>query len=380
MHIALDGNEANVANRVGSNVYAYQILKALEKLTAQDKTAHTVTVLLSQPPLKDLPPARRNWRYKVVGPAPLWTQFALPLHLFTNKQLYNIFFTPGHYAPRLSSIPYVSSVMDLAFLEYPEQFNQQDLLQLRDWTKYSVMKARKVITISQFSKKQIVKHYQREAMDIVVAYPAVHPVPLPSESFATDVLKSFNITSPYILYVGTLQPRKNLIRLIEAFELLHQNPKNKRPLQLVLAGKVGWLAQDILDKVASSPVSDRIVLTDYIDDEAKTALYYKAKCSVLIGLYEGFGIPPLESLQQGTVAVVSKSSSLPEVIGDAGFLVDPVSVKSIARGLEQAVNLSAHQRARLRKQARLQVQKFTWEATAKIIFDTLLEVASLRSN
>lgn len=150
LRLAIDGNEANVKQRVGSNVYAFEVIKQLYELTKNPKK-FDCTILLAHKGLADLPPARSNWQYKVLTPQRLWTQWALPLHLFWQQKQYDLFFTPGHYAPRFSAVPYVSSVMDLAFLEFPEQFQKNDLYQLKHWTYYSVRHAKKVITISIFS-------------------------------------------------------------------------------------------------------------------------------------------------------------------------------------------------------------------------------------
>ena len=117
LHSAIDGNEANVESRVGSNVYAFELLQALEEKTRDNPTI-AVTVLLSSPAKSFLPVERQGWKYQVVGPQKFWTQWALPLHLFAKRKQYDIFFTPGHYAPRIASIPYVSSVMDTTYLDY----------------------------------------------------------------------------------------------------------------------------------------------------------------------------------------------------------------------------------------------------------------------
>jgi glycosyltransferase involved in cell wall biosynthesis len=388
--IAIDGNEANIKNRVGSNVYAYEVISALAQLTAQDER-YSLVILLSSPPIKDLPKPRTGLRYQVVTPQKLWTQFALPLHLFFNRHRYDVFFTPGHYAPRLSSVRYVSSVMDLAYLRYPEQFLKKDLVQLKDWTAYSVKKARKVIAISEATKKDVIQHYGKPGEDVVVAYPAIQP-PLPvSKNRLRLALKKYRVTAPYILYVGTLQPRKNLERLIEAYEQLcrkiashtlkggrQRSRLPEEPPQLVIAGKIGWMAEGLVERIKSSPFSKNIGMTGYVDEEAKSALIAGAECLVLVGLYEGFGIPPLEAISLGTIPVVSNTSSLPEVVGKAGITVNPENVSSIADGLLEALTLTAKEKAQLRKEGRIQMKKFDWMQTADTILATLEEVAHER--
>lgn len=363
IRLAIDGNEANVLNRVGSNVYAFEILKELEVLTrpATEKSVfHKVTVLLSAPPVKDLPPAREGWQYQILKPQKFWTQWALPIHLFLHQSRYDVLFTPGHYAPRLSSIPYVSSVMDLAFLEFGHQFQKNDLLQLRHWTEYSVKHARKVIAISEATKQDVIKKYHRQPADVIIAYPSVSmPDKEPTSLKKASTLKKLSLKKPFLVYVGTLQPRKNIIRLVEAFESVklglasekvrskiktkRQNPAEK--LQLVIAGKIGWLADDTVQRIKESPFFADIILTGYVSDEVKTILLREAEASLSVGLSEGFGIPALESIQLGTIPIVSNTTSLPEVVGKAGILVTPTNHLSIAEGIRKVLRLTAKDKA-----------------------------------
>lgn len=386
IQLVLDGNEANVAQRVGVNVYAFEVLKSLEQIT-RNNSDQKFTILLSSSPEPDLPPEREGWTYKVIKPRVLWTQLTLPAYLFINKNKFDVFFTPSHYAPRLSTVPYVSSIMDLAFLEFPDQFKKTDLVQLQHWTAYSVANAEKIITISNHSKRDIVKHYHRDTKDIVVAYPAAsEQLRPPLRSVEQSFFRKNKIKKPYILFVGTIQPRKNLIRLVEAFEQLCRRwelSKNKRTLQktrnklpqLVIAGKVGWLADETIERIQRSPFHKQIITPGFIPQPLIAPLYQRAACSVLVGLYEGFGIPALESLLYGCVPVISNSTSLPEVVGKAGIKVNPLDSKAIARGLEKALFLTPTQKARYRKHAREQLAKFSWDQTANTILETLKAVA-----
>ena len=133
-NFVIDGNEANTPSRVGSNIYAFKILESLFKIIST-RTDIAITVVLASEPVVDMPNETLNWSYKVVQPTRFWTQWALPLHLFLHKNTYDVFYTPGHYAPRLCPIPSVSSVMDTAYLEYPDQFKKTDTLKLTEWTK-----------------------------------------------------------------------------------------------------------------------------------------------------------------------------------------------------------------------------------------------------
>jgi len=383
LHIAIDANEANIKNRVGSNVYAFEIIKAINNLSRSNKNL-TFTILLNKEPIADLPSPRSGWKYKIIKPALLWTQFAEPIYLFLNYKKIDVLFTPGHYAPRYSAVPYISSVMDLAYLKYPEQFNENDLIQLKQWTKYSVKKADKVIAISKFTKNDVSNHYQRKAQDIVVAYPAINKINPASTRQVKKFFKKHQIERPYFLFLGTIQPRKNLIRLFEAYEQLcrrlssQQFKKSKKinslP-QLVLAGKVGWLSDSIMARLKRSSFAENIILTGYVPDDIKPALYEGAAASLLLGLHEGFGIPPLESLQYGCVPIVSNTTSLPEVVGNASLQVDPFDIKKISTTMEKALKLSIKNKAIYKRKGKDQLKKFGWQKSAQIILNTIKQVA-----
>jgi glycosyltransferase involved in cell wall biosynthesis len=379
IRVAIDGNEANVPNRVGSNVYAYEIIKNLYTIVRNKNV--TVTILLASEPHKDLPRENKKWHYKVITPQKFWTQWALPIHLFFHSDEYDVLYTPGHYAPRLSFVPYVSSIMDLAFLKFEKQFKKRDFIQLKNWTKYSVAHAKKVIAISDFTKQDIIREYNKDENDVIVAYPAVE---INKEIIAPihkqNVLGKFKITKPYILYVGTIQPRKNLVTLIEAFEKISRKlPIGKRKkvtqLQLVIAGKIGWLADELLQRVEQSPYKNDIILTGFVTDFEKKVLLSNAETLTLVGLYEGFGIPPLEALEYGLIPLVSNNSSLPEVVGFAGVLADPQDPTDIANQLEKVLTLTNKEKAPFETARKIQIQKFSWKNSAKTIYKTLEKVA-----
>ena len=177
MIIGIDGNEANVKKRVGSNVYAYNILCQLHKIRkSTDYKAGKARIIkfkiyLNSKPLNDLPKQTSWWQYKVLKPKFLWTQWRLPLELYLRESKPDVFFTPGHYAPRFCPVPSVISIMDLAFLEYPKSFRKKDLHQLINWTDYSVRNAAHILTISEYTKKDIVKFYKVSEDKITVTYP-----------------------------------------------------------------------------------------------------------------------------------------------------------------------------------------------------------------
>ncbi len=356
MKIAIDGYEANVGNRVGIGRYAYEIIRHLNAISSD----HSFRVYLPQAPLQDMPKESPNWKYRIAGPKKLWTFVGLPLALTLDRPKPDVIFSPTHYVPRWVNIPRVMAIMDVSYLEYPQMFRPRDLHQLVNWTAYSTRVARAILTISEFSKRAIIKAYKVPKERIVVTYPGV--------TMPTTKTK-VNTLGDYILSVGTLQPRKNFVRLVEAFSTIAPQYSG---LSLVIVGKKGWLYEDILAAPKKFEVEDRVKFLDFVGDNELPALYKNAKVFTLPSLYEGFGLPVLEAMSYGCPVVVSKTSSLPEIAGEAGIYVDPEDVESIARGLVDALEgKSAEVRSRA---AKVQVAKFTWEKAAKQTLEILEKV------
>ncbi len=368
--IGIDGNEANVHNRVGSNVYAFEMLYGLHRWLEETK-AFTVTVYLAQEPLSDLPAETDWWQYQVVPHVPFWTLWRLPISLWQHQEI-DFFFSPGHYTPLFSPVPIAPTIMDLAFELYSDQFLAKDYWQLHLLTQRSVQNAAHVFAISEATKADIVEMYQCDAEEISVVYPGLpEKVEIPSSPSVEQVLQSKQISAPYIIFVGTLQPRKNIERLIGAFERVRQNGWDG---ELVLAGKIGWKSESIVQRIETSSAKKYIRQLGFVSDAEKSALIAGAEALVLPGLYEGFGIPPLEAVALGTVPVVSDVSSLPEVVGEDGICVDPDSVEDIARGIEEVLACSAAERNALLQKLQSHTQQFSWDASAKVLGEKLTEL------
>jgi len=354
MTIAIDGYEANVKNRVGIGRYAYEIIRNIYNIS----THNSFRVYLPDPPLSDMPGESKNWKYRVVAPKKLWTFVGLPLALTLDQP--DVIFSPTHYVPRWVNGPKVMAIMDVSYLEFPQMFRRGDLHQLVNWTAYSARVARAIFTISEFSKRAIIKAYNVPEKRVIVTYPGLT---------MPNVQAQTNLYGNYILSVGTIQPRKNFTRLIEAFsKILPKYPD----LTLVIVGKKGWLYEEILASPKKFGIQDKVKFLDFVADNELSGLYRNSKVFALPSLYEGFGLPVLEAMSYGCPVVVSNTSSLPEIAGEAGIYVDPEDVESIARGLVDALEgKSAEARARA---AKAQIAKFTWEKAAKQTLEVLEKV------
>ena len=440
MIIGIDGNEANVKDRVGSGTYAFELLKQFHSSSLNSsswrerqrpiesddeilslrsrmtrRNNHQFIVYLKDSPLPDLPKESANFKYKAFGPKKLWTQFALPIKLMFGRQP-DVFFSMAHYGPRFSKVPYVVTIHDLSYLHYPELFKKSDLLQLRSWTKYSVQNATHIIAVSQTTKDDIVKNYHVDPAKITVTYEGYDQsrIKPQSESQINRMKKKYQIDGNYIIFVGTLQPRKNLERLIEAFATLMQRvpralsvPRVPRArdtrgthdtfdtLSLVIVGKKGWLYDSIFQKVKDLNVNQRVIFTNYVPDDDLPALISGAKAYILPSLWEGFGIPVIEAQACGVPVVVSNTSSLPEivrastsevgsdfskvsfannaVVSDSAVLINPESVQSIASGIKKALDPKI--RSDLVKKGFLNIKRFSWQKCAKQTLGVLEKAA-----
>ncbi len=304
MIIAIDGNEANVLNRVGVGYYAYNLLQALYM---EDKT-NTYWIYLKEKPNKDMPPKSKNWEYIVFGPKKFWTRIALPLKLYSQLKKPDIFISPSHYTPFLCPIPKLVTIMDLGYLDNPEQFTKKDYYQLKNWTEHSLRTSQHILTISNFCKQDIIQKYRIDSEKISVLYPIVSTPP-------KDILKPNNLD--YFLYLGTLKPSKNIPFLINAYSKL------KTKTKLVIAGKKGWLYDEIYALVKKLKIENKVEFTGYIDEAIKWSLLKYAKALIIPSLFEGFGIPVVEAMHFNTPVISSNRGSLTEINGTYGQTIDP---------------------------------------------------------
>lgn len=370
MKIWIDGYEANVPQRLGSSQVAFELLRHLEKIDKKNE----YEILLPTPPLEGMPSEREGWKYKLLKPTKLWTRITLPLALYTAKKKPDLFFSPTHYIPRFSPVKRVVTIFDLAYLHFPQMFKKDDLYKLSNWTKHSILNAERIITISNHSKEDIIKEYKVNKDKIYVAYPGYDTEifhPITDKTKVEGVLEKYGIVGDYIIYIGTLQPRKNLICLIEAF-------KDIEGLKLVIVGKTtgvgrsGWMYENILNKPRELGIEEKVIFTGFAPTEDLPYLINRATAFILVSLYEGFGMTAVEAMACGTPVIVSNVSSLPEAVGSAGILVDPYSVGQIA----QAINtIAADQKLRFQKskEGLEQAKKFSWEKMTREVIKVFEE-------
>lgn len=366
LRIGIDINEANVAHRVGTGQYCYHVLKHSNQRT--DLDFH----LYHRDPLQsDLPPESAHWHYHQVGPSRAWIRFGLPLYLLTHARN-DIFWSPAHYMPTYIGGPSVVTIHDLAYEYFPELFLPSDLYKLKNWTRSAVTQANQIIAVSAATKQDLVKLYGISEDKITVVHNGYDSdIFNLSPKISPALLVNWNLKMEnYILFLGTIQPRKNALKLVQAFHLLKQSGY---PGKLVLAGNIGWLADETLAVIRSSPDAQYIVLTGYVSDQVRKALYTHADVYVLPSLYEGFGVPAIEAMACGAPVAVANNSSLPEVVGKAGLLFNPSDPADIARAIMQ-IKID---REPWIKKSLIRAKHFSWEKCAEATLNILASQSSI---
>lgn len=290
----------------------------------------------------------------------LWEQLAGPFAL--RRERIDLAHGPVNVAPLMAGVPTVVTVHDLAFRVYPEQYPALKRRYLDVLTRLSVRRATRVITVSENTRRDLLRFYRVPPERVVTVPNGVDSLFTP----VTDPLalaafrRRHDLPEDFILFVGTLQPRKNLLTLLRAYARVGE----QLDLPLVVAGGKGWMYEPVFDEVRALGIADRVIFAGYAEAEELPLWYSAAKVFVYPSLYEGFGLPVLEAMACGTPVITSSTSSLPEVAGDAAVLVDPMDVEAMGEALVEVV-ADAELRERMRERGLAQARTFSWERTAR---------------
>ncbi len=260
----------------------------------------------------------------------------------------------------------ILTVHDLTFIRHPECFEPALQRYLSAAVPRSLRRANRVLADSYATRDDLVQHMGASPAQVAVIYPGVAPRfrPMAADEIA-PVRQRLGLPATFLLFVGTLEPRKNLPRVLEALAYL------KTSVPLVIAGRKGWLYEDIFTTLERLHLHKRVHFLDYVRDEDLPALYNLAQVFVYPSLYEGFGLPVAEAMACGTPVVTSGRASLPEVAGDAAVMVDPLDSADIAHGIEQAMT---DDMARLQIAGPVQAARFAWQQSGALLLDCYRQV------
>jgi glycosyltransferase involved in cell wall biosynthesis len=279
-------------------------------------------------------------------------------------------------SPLRVRVPVVVTVHDVSFIEHPEYFTFGRREQLRLTVSRTVKTASRIITVSEFSKKAILRHYDVPADKVHVVPNAANPYfRVTNHERARRVVRErLNLNAPFVLSVGDLQPRKNHIRLIEAFaRLISAHPKLNH--HLVLTGKDTWFAENVRRAAARSGFASRIHFTGFVDDSELLDLYNACDCFVFPSLYEGFGLPILEAHACGRAVACSRTSAIPEVADGACLLFDPAEAGEITRAMADLL-LDSELKARMERLGQKNAARFNWRSSASATLDVYRDVVA----
>ncbi|MGC9399777.1 MAG: glycosyltransferase family 4 protein [Anaerolineae bacterium] len=352
--LGIDASRALSAAPTGTEGYSYHLIRALlPRLLPR----HRVRLYLRTSPS---PEAFPGAELRVMPFPRLWTHLRLSWEMLRNPP--RLLFVPAHVLPLWHPPRTLVTVHDLGYRYFPTAHPVGQRLYLALSTRWNARVATHVLADSEATRQALVDAYAIAPTKITVVYPGYDPTlrPIQDAVRRRAVCARYGIDGPYVLSLGRLQPRKNLIRLIRAFaEVCIDHPR----LQLILAGPTGWLADPIYQEVARLGLQERVRFPGYIAEEDKAVLFSGAELFAFPSLYEGFGFPVLEAQACETPVLTSATSSLPEVAGDGALLVDPRQTAAIAEGLRRLLTDVELRRA-LIAQGRVNLQRFSWPRAA----------------
>jgi len=357
MKIAID-IQTTLGKPTGFGFYVSNLVEALKKRTGQDLEL----ALIKPSTEEDFSTPQRF----------VWDQFTFPKKAKATNA--DILHQPCFSAPLNYKKPIVVTIHDIISLLFPETIPFASRMFYSKWMPFSYRKAKKIITISESTKRDIIRVLgidEKKITVIPLAYDKKFETKISKEKI-DQVKAKYGLSKEYLLHIGTLEPRKNLDFLIDVFADVIEEDQNSN-LGLVITGKKGWYYEGLFKKVKSLSLEKRVIFTGYIDEKDKAAIYQGAKIFTFPSVYEGFGLPPLEAMASGIPVISSDTSSMPEVIGEAGILLSPHDrsgwVKAI-RELKTNENLYK----KLVEKNKEQVKKFDWDITAQKTIEVYRQV------
>jgi len=287
------------------------------------------------------------------------------------KYKVDLFLSPDSFLSLGTKVPTCLVIHDLAFEHYPEHFVPSQRLYWRHYSPLFARKAKRIATVSTFSKNDIIKHYGIAPESIDVVYNGAHDEyrPLTHDERET-AKKRYADGCEYFVFAGALHPRKNIVNLLKAF--IEFKKRQRTNMKLVIAGRPAWKYEEVEQMKSEMPYKEEVKWVGYMNVDELSKVIGGAYALLYTSLFEGFGIPILEALQCDVPAIVSNTSSMPEVAGDAALLVNPSDPQDIADKMHQLYKDEAL-RNKLIANARVQIRKFDWDSSANKLWDSMMK-------
>ncbi len=370
MLIGIEASRANRLQKTGVEWYAYHVIQRMK--LDPEAAKHSWLLYTNDPLSMGLERGPANWHESRLEwpPKYLWTQARLSVEM--KQRPPEVLFVPAHVLPRFAPKRSVVTVHDVGFHRFPELYTKAQRA-YHEWSTKDIVKhGARIITVSEFCKREIMECYGAKEDQIVVTYLGVEHDryrPISAEQSQT-VLDAYGLQQPYILFVGRLDEKKNILCLIEAFKRYQAEAKDE--LNLVLAGRPANGSDRIMQAVKASGCAEQIYMLGYVPEADKPALLSGALAYVQPSFYEGFGLPPLEAMACGTPVISSSTTCLPEILGDGNALYfDPADADALAAHIKTLVRDDAL-RASLSKRGLSWAPQFSWAKTARQTLQSLV--------
>jgi glycosyltransferase involved in cell wall biosynthesis len=347
-------------NAGGPETYEHSLIRSL---VALDRDNEYHIFCLSHTAANSFGLSQENVRYHVLWPEVRWVNIpiSLPVALLAgNVDILHATYVPPPFCP----VRYVFTMLDVSMFTHPEFYPPAVRLRLKRLVLRGLKQARLVICISQYTRNMVVEALRVPSERLVTIHLGVHDRfrPVPPERVRPLIRKKYGVCDPYVLFVGSLVQRKNVARILEAFDRFRHAVSSD--IKLVLAGRRSWAGDEVDAIIERRRLKEQVIQLSYVSEGDLPYLYSGAEMLVFPSLDEGFGFPVLEAMACGTPVLTSTTSSLPEVAGDAAVLVDPYSVADIASGIHRLATDSGL-RESLRAKGLARAQLFRWERTAR---------------
>lgn len=383
MNIGIDASRANKPKKTGTEWYSYHLIQWFKKL---DNSNHYF--LYTNVPLKSgLENCPENFTEKVLSwpPGRLWTQFRLSWEMLVTrlrdllykivrdkkKQSIDRLFVSAHVIPLIHPKDTTVTIHDIGFERFPKIYPWYDIVYHKWAVRWAKFRAKKIITISEFSKKELIDVFKIKPEKIHVIYNGYDKknYRLYEKSKIDQVKSQYNLTKPYLIFIGRLEEKKNTSFLIECFAEF----KKKFPeYNLVLIGRKGYGFDKVEENIKKYGLENDVIFPGWIETNDLTKILAGARAMIFPSNYEGFGIPVIEAMACGTPVICSNTTSLPEVAGDAAILVDPKNKEQIVEAMKKIV-ADENLRQNLVEKGLENVKRFSWEKCAQETLDVILK-------
>jgi glycosyltransferase involved in cell wall biosynthesis len=374
--IGIDASRANARERTGTEWYSYQLIQALKKFQLPGLEYVLYSKKFLQDGLEEFPP---GWEGKILywRSQRFWNQFRLSWELWRHPV--DLFFQPTHTLPIFAPKRMITTLHDIGFERLPKLYRPAELRYHRYSAQLAVKRANRILTVSEFSKREILERYKLPPERVTVTPLAVDPAryrPDIGEDSKDVVLTKYRLSRPFLIFVGRVEEKKNIVNLVHAFSLFKSRRGVGDPVKLLLVGSHGFGIERIKKSIAANKIENSVVMPGYVPEADVPALIAAARLLLLPSWYEGFGLPILQAQACGTPVVASSAASMPEVGGQAALYAKPDEPESLAQAMKTLMDESSTWE-RCRALGLENVKRFSWAETARLTLNAFLEVLGI---